>query len=187
MNIQGNTEGISAASGARSPTATGGAAKGHHLEEGTRGWRAERLASGGRKFRRSNCIPKFALQQIEKARATTVEGDSVFQTVSSFQATAISLIVEVADKRQKGKSPAEDDGYRPVSSVCICEYPTCTCKAFQQSDGKKEYQVCEHMYYVFIFELGKDVKEHMSMHQPVLQRAELEVLLKKTMEVERDE
>ena len=42
------------------------------------------------------------------------------------------------------------------------------------------------MYNVFIFELGKDVKEHMSMHQSVLQLAELEVLLK-TAEGARNE
>ena len=94
--------------------------------------------------------------------------------------------MEVGDKRQKGKSPAEDGGYGPVSTVCICEYPSCTCKAFQHTDGRKEYLVCEHMYYVFIFELGKDVKEHMSMHQPVLQLAELAVLLK-TAEGARNE
>jgi hypothetical protein len=68
-----------------------------------------------------------------------------------------------------------------LNTVCISTKPSCTCTYFTKADAKGDFQVCQHMYFVYIFFIGARINDHMSIHQSVMTKEMLDYLLTNVM------
>ena len=65
-----------------------------------------------------------------------------------------------------------------VFTTTVREEPSCTCPYFMKhSSDKEKFQVCEHLYAVYIYDMKANINQAMAVHQAVLTKNEVRRLI----------
>jgi hypothetical protein len=70
-----------------------------------------------------------------------------------------------------------DENPENVFTTIVAEEPSCTCNYFVKETEKAQFQVCEHLYAVYIYDMNANINQAMAVHQPVLTKDEVRRLI----------